>query len=107
MTLLWNRAIESSKALLLDKMKLSPDDILKKVEEFERIAQAAEHTYPALILSRGSDGVSESSDGDYDSDDDDIYGSDPFEEADFSPAQGELPIDRLVNKFSVVDEDVN
>ncbi|KAF2292765.1 hypothetical protein GH714_027953 [Hevea brasiliensis] len=48
---LWKRAIEASKAILLDEIDLGPDDLLRKVEEFENISQATEHSYPAVILS--------------------------------------------------------
>ncbi|XP_072955393.1 CRS2-associated factor 2, chloroplastic [Typha angustifolia] len=50
---LWKRAIDSSKALLLDGAELSPDSLLKQVEEFDGTSQAAEHSYPALILPSG------------------------------------------------------
>ena len=75
---LWKRAIESSKALLLDEINLGPDALLKKVEEFEGISQATEHSYPAIILS-SEDGTSSSmaeSEDDHQSegyDEDDIY----------------------------------
>ncbi|KAK2991234.1 hypothetical protein RJ640_023815 [Escallonia rubra] len=42
---LWKRAIESSKALLLDEICLGPDALLKKVEEFESGSQATVHSY--------------------------------------------------------------
>lgn len=48
---LWKRAIETQKALLLDATELSPDSLLERVEEFEAISQATEHSYPALIVS--------------------------------------------------------
>lgn len=48
---LWKNAIESSKALVLDEIGLGPDELLEKVEEFERVSQATVHSYPALILS--------------------------------------------------------
>uniref|UniRef100_A0A1D1XMH9 CRS2-associated factor 2, chloroplastic n=1 Tax=Anthurium amnicola TaxID=1678845 RepID=A0A1D1XMH9_9ARAE len=48
---LWKRALEASKALLLDETVLSPDTLLEKVEEFEGTTQAVEHSYPALISS--------------------------------------------------------
>lgn len=50
---LWKRALESNKALLLDETELTPDSLLERVEQFEGISQAAEHSYPALILSGG------------------------------------------------------
>ncbi|XP_030545113.1 CRS2-associated factor 2, chloroplastic [Rhodamnia argentea] len=120
MTSLWERAIQSSKALLLDELNLSPDDLLKKVEEFEGITQATEHSYPALVLSSESatnsslaayeDGFTSRSE-DYGEDSfpsgdmdeyDDICENDPFEEAeaDWSAPLGSLPVDRLTEKLS-------
>ncbi|KAK2636525.1 hypothetical protein Ddye_031317 [Dipteronia dyeriana] len=52
-------AIELSKTLLLDEINLGPDDLLKKVEEFENISEATKHSYPVLVLSSG-DGASTS-----------------------------------------------
>lgn len=118
MTSLWERAIQSSKALLLDELNLCPDDLLKKVEEFEGITQVTEHSYPALVLSSeratgssvaayedGSTSQSEdySEDGFPFSDNDeydDICENDPFEEADWSTPLGSLPVDRLTEKLS-------
>ncbi|XP_027921845.1 CRS2-associated factor 2, chloroplastic [Vigna unguiculata] len=48
---LWKRAIESSKALLLDEFNLGPDCLLEKVEEFEIASQALDHSHPAFSLS--------------------------------------------------------
>lgn len=56
---LWKRSIDSNKALLLDELDLDPDALLKKVEEFEGVSQATEHSYPALIVS-SEDGTSSS-----------------------------------------------
>ncbi|KAK7386787.1 hypothetical protein VNO78_27123 [Psophocarpus tetragonolobus] len=47
---LWKRAIESSKAMLLNDFNLGPDALLEKVEEFETISQALEHSHPAFSL---------------------------------------------------------
>ena len=54
---LWERAIESNKALLLDEMTLGPDALLEKVEEFEGMSLATEHSCEAVVLSSedGSD----------------------------------------------------
>ncbi|KAK3223388.1 hypothetical protein Dsin_010413 [Dipteronia sinensis] len=41
------------------KLILVPDDLLKKVEEFENISLATEHSHPVLVLSIG-DGASTS-----------------------------------------------
>ncbi|KAK3021424.1 hypothetical protein RJ639_046004 [Escallonia herrerae] len=43
---LWERAIGSSKALLLDEIFLGPDALLKEEEEFEGSSQATVHSYP-------------------------------------------------------------
>ena len=111
---LWKRAIESNEATLLDQTDLGPDALLKKVEEFEGISQATEHSYPALILS-GEDGTSSSmtqsedfpqsdssgeadifSDEDYNdiADDDDAY-----YDSDSSIPLGSLPIDGIAKKL--------
>lgn len=119
---LWNRAIESRKALLLDEFNLGPDALLEKVEEFEGISQATEHSYPAFISS-SEDGLkvsfanfedgtedSQSSDGLYNEDDDedddnyDDYPDDEYDEDDLydivdSSAQpGSLPVDLIVKR---------
>lgn len=119
---LWKRAIESNKAMLLDQVDLGPDALLKIVEEFEGIAQATEHSYPALILS-GKDGTSspraESEDfpqkdssgeadifsdedeyddlvHDYEDDSDD----DSFYDSDSSLPMGSLTIDEFAKKLN-------
>ena len=122
MLLLWKRAIESNKAMLLDEIDLGPDDLLKKVEEFEGVSQATEHSYPALILS-GEDGISGSVDeseedvslsyssgeadisSNYDNDDDDFLDDyndedddDLYYDSDSSLPMGSLPIDSVVAK---------
>lgn len=89
---LWKRAIESSKALLLDEIGLGPDDLLKKVEEFESTSQAIEHSYPALILSSEDEPQREDYDEDYDE-------SDLFEEIDSSVPLGSLPVDKIAKKL--------
>ncbi|KAM3706337.1 hypothetical protein ACJW31_03G145600 [Castanea mollissima] len=112
---LWKRAIESSKALLLDEINLGPDALLKKVEEFEGISQPTEHSYPALILSSENstsssmaesedDPQSEGYDEDdiYDDSDDDEYenyDSDSFEEVESSVPLGSLPVDLIADKL--------
>ncbi|TXG56259.1 hypothetical protein EZV62_017572 [Acer yangbiense] len=55
----WKHAIELRKTLLLDEINLGPDELLKKVEEFENISEATKHSYPVLVLSSG-DGSSSS-----------------------------------------------
>lgn len=122
---LWKRAIESSKALLLDEINVSPDALLEKVEEFEGISQVTEHSLPALILSseNGSKGSiadfedtqndSYSSDGfvteNEDDDDDDEYDeyNDDYDEdglndvVDSSASPGSLPIDLITEKLRI------
>lgn len=107
---LWKRALESNKAMLLDEINLGPDALLKKVEEFEGISQATEHSYPALIVS-GEDGTSSSMAefdelprndddddddfvDDYDEENDDVY-----YDSDSSLPLGTLPIDVIANKL--------
>ena len=120
---LWKRAIESNEAMLLDQTDLGPDALLKKVEEFEGISQATEHSYPALILS-GEDGTGSSmtqsedfpqsdssgeadifSDEDYDdtADDDDDDDDDAYYDSDSSIPLGSLPIDGIAKKLSQDD----
>ncbi|RYR65139.1 hypothetical protein Ahy_A03g011116 isoform B [Arachis hypogaea] len=115
---LWKRAIESSKALLLDEFNLGPDALLEKVEEFEGVSRAMEHSYPALILSnendaKGSiasfeddiedsyssqDGLATEDERDVDNDDD-FLEDDLFDVVDSSAEPGSLPIDFVVNKL--------
>ena len=99
--LLWKRAIDSHKALLLDdNTELSPDSLLERVEEFQGLSQAAEHSYPALVLSGGdsSENVQPSDDDNDDTDrtngdfeDYDIDIGDSSEEVDPSVPYGSLP----------------
>ncbi|TQD81379.1 hypothetical protein C1H46_033097 [Malus baccata] len=108
---LWKRSIDSNKALLLDELGLDPDALLKKVEEFDSVSQATEHSYPALIVS-SEDGSGSSVqvfeedqrdpyseyddyiDNDYDNESDD----DEFYESDSIP-MGSLPVDVIADKF--------
>jgi len=114
MFLLWKRAIDSHKALLLDdNTELSPDSLLERVEEFQGLSQAAEHSYPALILSGGdsSENVQPSDDdndefsdtdrtsGDFEDYDIDI--GDSFEEVDPSVPYGSLPVDSIEERLSI------
>jgi hypothetical protein len=127
---LWKSAIEANKALLLEEFNLGPDALLEKVEEFEGISHATEHSYPAFTSSSENafetsvvyleDGTEDnySSDGvedvdDYDSnnddDDDDYYSDDEDDEfndiVDTSAQPGSLPIDLLVNKLKFRQKD--
>lgn len=107
MMLLWKHALESNKAILLDEIDLGPDALLTKVEEFEGISQATEHSYPALVMS-SEDGSSNSistfeddshsenfSEDDMYSDDE-YYDSESFEELETSAPPGSLSIDPLI-----------
>ncbi|KAI3919027.1 hypothetical protein MKW92_025031 [Papaver armeniacum] len=103
----WKRAIESSKALLLDEIELGPDELLEKVEAFAVTLQAAEHSYPALITSSGkvltlSDDDDEDDDSEYD---DSEYGYEDqdysFEELDSSIPKGSLPVDVIVDQLTL------
>ena len=105
---LWRRAIDTSKALLLDEIDLGPDALLEKVEEFEGLSQVTEHSYPAIVLSGGEDGTGRSGadpeglhkenqsenaiygqdDGDGENDGDEYYLSDLFEGAESSVPLG-------------------
>ncbi|GAV61010.1 CRS1_YhbY domain-containing protein [Cephalotus follicularis] len=111
---LWKRAIQSSKALLLDEISLGPDDLLRKVEEFEGISQATEHSSPALLLtSEHSTGSSENledsspsenyeEDGVYSdeyTDDDEYDDGESFEDVDWSVPLGKLPVDQIADKL--------
>ncbi|OIT40294.1 PREDICTED: CRS2-associated factor 2, chloroplastic [Nicotiana attenuata] len=111
---LWKNAIGSGKALLLEEIDLKPDDLLNKVEEFDNISQATEHTYPALVLSNKyipeQSGVmwKGSSDDDNDSDDeisdddyeDKYYINNSFEALESTSPKGFLPVDLIVKEFS-------
>lgn len=114
---LWKSAIESNKALLLEEFNLGPDALLEKVEEFEGISQATEHSYPAFTSSsevafEGSvvyrrDGTEDnfSSGGVEDVDDYDYYNDvedDEFNDIiDTSAQPGSLPVDLLVDKLKL------
>ena len=113
MFLLWKRAIDSHKALLLDEnTELTPDSLLGRVEEFHSLLQAAEHSYPALLLCRGDgaenvessdDGNDEFSDRDRNSEDFEdceIDISDSFEEVDPLAPYGSLPVDSIAERLS-------
>lgn len=114
---LWRRAIESNKALLLEELALGPDALLEKVEEFEGMSLATEHSCEALVLS-SEDGSSGSSSaefkvGSYNEDfedendiycsdgivDDKYYDDDSFEEVDPSIPLGSLPVDKIAERL--------
>lgn len=114
---LWQQAVDSGTALLLDEINLEPDDLLKRVEDFESSSQATQHSYPALVLSskntselleakyEGDD--SQSEDDEYEDDDDfddeDLI-NDSLEDTKSSLPWGSLPIDSIVKQFSDDDE---
>ncbi|RDX80837.1 CRS2-associated factor 2, chloroplastic, partial [Mucuna pruriens] len=104
---LWKRAIESSKALLLDELNLGPDALLEKVEEFEAVSQAMEHSHPAFSLTSENDAEhsyashalpTEEDEEDYvdyhDDQDDDLY-----DVVDTSAQPGSLPVDIIVKNL--------
>nr|GMD76807.1 CRS2-associated factor 2, chloroplastic [Ipomoea batatas] len=99
---LWQRAVDSGTAMLLDEINLGPDDLLKKVEEFESSSQATQHSYPALVLS-SKDTREEKYEHD-ESEDDEYEEDDDFDDEDLiseSPLPwGSLPIDSMVKQFS-------
>lgn len=123
---LWKSAIDSNKALLLEEFNIGPDALLEKVEEFEGISHATEHSYPAFTSSSedafegsnvylqdgtensySSDGVDDVDDYDNSSDDEDDYDyyndeDDEFNDiVDTSAEPGSLPVDLLVDKLKL------
>ncbi|XP_068662797.1 CRS2-associated factor 2, chloroplastic [Aristolochia californica] len=101
MTALWQRAIDSNKALLLEEMNLGPDALLEKVEAFEGLSQATEHSYPALLVPSGIDSteLEEQKDESAFEDDDefDEFGdADIHDVLDTSAPPGSLPLDSVV-----------
>ncbi|KAK1292233.1 hypothetical protein QJS10_CPB17g00895 [Acorus calamus] len=117
MMALWQGAIESSKALLLEENNLCPDALLEKVVEFEGITQATEHSYPAVVYSgeippnTGERGTSE------DGGAEDMSGGDPhrydrydiddldeiFVNVDTSTPLGSLPVDSFMRQLGLDD----
>ncbi|KAK8954407.1 hypothetical protein KSP39_PZI002640 [Platanthera zijinensis] len=101
---LWKRALESNRALLLDETELTPDSLLERIEEFGGLSQAAEHSYPALIISGGgaNDTASETKnnadedeeDGEYDEEDHDLC-----EERESPVPFGALPVDLIAERL--------
>lgn len=109
---LWKRAIDSNKALLLDEPNVSPNDLLKRAEEFDNATRAAEHSSPAIIStkegiadnaaaafedgwrSNGYDGNIMSFDGD-----EDLSSMDHLFNDNSHVPPGSLPIDSLAKKL--------
>ncbi|KAH0458710.1 hypothetical protein IEQ34_011524 [Dendrobium chrysotoxum] len=107
---LWKRALESNKALLLDEIDLTPDSLLERVEEFEGMSQAAEHSYPALFLSAtGANAVDDTKSDDNESpeyenqiEDNEEYDRDSndfSEELESSVPFGSLPVDLIAERL--------
>lgn len=99
---LWQRAIESGRASVLDELDVSPDELLSRVEEFESTSQATEHTYPAMIYSnRESSSTSRSElQDEYDSEEDEDYSEDDsFDAVESTIPLGSLPIDSFAKQF--------
>lgn len=114
---LWERAIESGKACVLDEIDLNPEELLSKVEDFESASQAIEHSYPAMIYpnteafstSKAEHGDGDSEYEDYSEDDYDdgkFYGDDSFEAAGSSVPLGSLPIDLITKQLSDGEDEV-
>ncbi|KAK9052739.1 hypothetical protein SSX86_029369 [Deinandra increscens subsp. villosa] len=108
MTQLWRRAIELSKAVLLEDIELGPDDLLKVVEEFATVSQVTEHSYPAVIVSKEDSRNRDHEDEDY-SEDDDYFDDEESEDdyVDFSQKSappGSLPVDFLAEQFTDGDD---
>ncbi|KAJ0446348.1 putative RNA-binding, CRM domain, YhbY-like superfamily, CRS2-associated factor, plant [Helianthus annuus] len=107
MTQLWRRAIESSKAMLLEDIELGPDDLLKVVEEFETVTQVTEHSYPAVIVSNKESQARGPEDEDYSEDDDyfdDESDDDYVDLSEKSAPPGSLPVDFLAEQLSDGDD---
>lgn len=110
MMLLWRRAIELNKAMVLEDIGVGPDDLLKVVEEFETVSQVAEHTYDAVIVSneeKSDDREEEEEDYSEDESEFDDEDSDDDEYGDLSEKSappGSLPVDFLVEQLGDGDE---
>ncbi|XP_076943760.1 CRS2-associated factor 2, chloroplastic-like isoform X2 [Bidens hawaiensis] len=108
MTQLWRRAIESSKAMLLEDIDMGPDDLLKVVEEFETVSQVTEHSYPAVVVSNEDSQTRDSEYEDYSEDED--YFDEESEDDDYvdlsekSAPPGSLPVDLLAEQLSDGDD---
>lgn len=105
---LWQRAIKSGRASVLDELDVSPDELLLRVEEFESTSQATEHSYPAMIYSnRESSSTSRSQLQEYDSEEDEDYSEDDsFDAVESTIPLGSLPIDSFAKQF-IDGEDEN
>ncbi|KAL2233626.1 UNVERIFIED_CONTAM: CRS2-associated factor 2, chloroplastic [Sesamum indicum] len=114
---LWQRAIESGKASVLDEIDLSPDELLSKIEEFESTSQAMEHSYPAIIYSNRegpvtlnakhknsleANGYSEDDSDDVDYND--TLNNDSFEVVESLVPLGSLPVDLIAKELSNTEQ---
>ncbi|XP_073299813.1 CRS2-associated factor 2, chloroplastic [Primulina huaijiensis] len=95
MMFLWQRAITSGKASVLDEIDLTLDDILSKVEKFDITSRAIEHSYPAIIYSN-IEHVKYLKDNNHREDDD--YDNVEVEESSFP--LGSLPVDLIAKQLS-------
>lgn len=95
---LWNRAIETSKAMLLEDSGLGPDSLLQKVEEFDSMSHATEHSYPALVFSSEDDNSSHDDGSEEDEDDDEDYLGNSFGGMESSVPIGSLPVDWIATQ---------
>jgi len=121
---LWKSAVDSSLALLLDDAEandLTPDSLLTLVEEFSVTSQAAEHSFPALLVTNGEVNT-ESLSAEYKNDDesetriagneegqveqspdlcdDEHFELDMFERLESSVPLGSLPIDSMIEQLN-------
>ncbi|XP_066314288.1 CRS2-associated factor 2, chloroplastic isoform X2 [Miscanthus floridulus] len=121
---LWKSAVDSSLALLLDDAEandLAPDSLLTLVEEFSVTSQAAEHSFPALLVTNGEVNT-ESLSAEYINDepetsifgneegrqleqspdlcDDEHFELDMFERLESSVPLGSLPIDSMIEQLN-------
>jgi hypothetical protein len=121
---LWKSAVDSSLALLLDDAEandLTPDLLLTLVEEFSLTSQAAEHSFPALLVTNGEVNT-ESLSAEYKNDDesetriagndegqdeqspdlcdDEHFELDMFERLESSVPLGSLPIDSMIEQLN-------
>ncbi|CAD6231534.1 unnamed protein product [Miscanthus lutarioriparius] len=121
---LWKSAVDSSLALLLDDAEandLTPDSLLTLVEEFSVTSQAAEHSFPALLVTNGEVNT-ESLSAEYINDepetsiagneegrqleqspdvcDDEHFELDMFERLESSVPLGSLPIDSMIEQLN-------
>lgn len=104
---LWQRAIDSGVASVLDDLNMDPDELLSKVEEFDSSSQAIEHSYPAMIYPSGDSSstartlLEDDTEDDEDfSEDDSFDEDDPFDAVESEVPLGSLPIDMLAMKLS-------